>query len=86
MLFLSIIELYGAAKVLNPMKIKQVRAVVRRGDFPPAKTDWFPFNSTEVTSAVAKLMPIDEAGVALVWEEREVEVNDPQGPAPQGSQ
>jgi hypothetical protein len=67
------------------MKMKQVRAVIRRGDLPPAKTDWFPFNTTEVVSAVARLMPLDEGDFNLAWEEREVEVNDTQGSAPPGS-
>lgn len=57
-------------------KVRQIRAVIRRGDLPPAKTDWFPFDSTEIAAAVAKLMPTDDADVRVSWEEREVQVND----------
>jgi len=68
------------------MKLKQVRAVIRRGDLPPEKTDWFPFASTEVATAVARLMSVDAPDVTLVWEEREIEVNVTEGPTTQDSE
>jgi hypothetical protein len=83
--FLPIVTLSGPVKGTR-MKIKQVRAVIRRGDLPPAKTDWFPFDSTDVAAAVARLMPTDDPDAGVVWEEREVEVNNSQGPAPPDSE
>ena len=55
------------------MKVRQVRAVVRLVDKPPARTQWFTAGSTEAFTAMVKLLP-KTGNFTVIWEEREVEV------------
>ena len=63
-------ELPEAAEQL---KIKQVRAMVRREDVPPTHTEWYRLGSVEVIQTLERLLPINGERFMVVWEEREVE-------------
>jgi hypothetical protein len=55
------------------MKVKQVRAVVRREGLPTATTEWFPLGSTEAIAVLIELLPVNGETFMVVWKEREVE-------------
>ena len=63
---------FATSRCLASMKVKQIRAVVRLVDKPPARTKWLPAGSRQAFEAMVKLLP-KTGNFTVVWEEREVE-------------
>lgn len=59
------------------MKSKQVRAVLRRIDAPTRTTSWYPSGDQAIIQELIEMLPPVGENFMVVWQEREVETNDP---------